>query len=190
MKKYIGVGLLSIAYTIFALYAYRVEMMSGQRAVKSLAEFTAQMGLLIPFAFLLIGLFEVWVKKETVQRYLGHKTGFTAYLLAIALAGTTVGGLYIAFPFAYALHKKGAKLGVIFTYVSAAGIAKIPMTIFEISFLGPKFTLIRFALSLPLVLLTSWFMGRLLHNRNYVLVEPKAQKVKGQKKKMMPNNGV
>ena len=38
----------------------------------------------------------------------------------VFLAGTTVGGLYVAFPLAAVLYHKGARLTVIFTNVGAA----------------------------------------------------------------------
>ena len=85
----------------------------------------------------------------------------------ILLAGTTVGGLYVAFPVAHSLYKKGAGLSVIFTYIGAAAICRIPMTIFEASFLGIKFTLIRWLVSLPLIIVASMMFGNYLSKRGY-----------------------
>lgn len=164
--------ILIIFYAIFAICSYCFKIEAGKLSVMSMLEFVKHMLILLPFAFVLIGLFEVWVRRETVERYLGNKTGFSAYLLAIALAGTTIGGLFVAFPFAYSLYKKGAKLGVIFTYLSCSGICRIPMTIFEASFLGWKFTIVRFSVSLPLVVISSWLMEKVLQKSNYVLSEP------------------
>ncbi len=89
------------------------------------------------------------------------------------LAGTTVGGLYVAFPVAYSLYSKGAKLSVIFTYLGAAAICRVPMTIFEASFMGIKFTAIRLLVSLPLVIVTSVLLGDYLTKRNYKILEGK-----------------
>ena len=122
---------------------------------------------ILPGAFILVGLFEVWVKRETVERHLGEGSGFRGYLWVILLSGTTVGGLYLAFPVAYALYSKGAKLSVIFTYLGAAAICRIPMAIFEASFLGIKFTLIRWLVSLPLVIVMSILLGNYLTRRGY-----------------------
>jgi len=85
------------------------------------------------------------------------------------LAGTTVGGLYVAFPVAYSLYGKGADLGVIFTYIAASAICRIPMTIFEASFLGIKFSIIRLFVSIPLVILSSMLLGRYLTKRGYAI---------------------
>ncbi len=122
---------------------------------------------ILPCAFILIGLFEVWVRRETVEKHLGERSGIRGYIWAVLLAGTTVGGLYVAFPVAYSLYGKGAKLSVIFTYLGAAAICRVPMTIFEASFMGIKFTTIRLLVSLPLVIVTSILLGDYLTKRNY-----------------------
>jgi len=133
--------------------------------------FSTQMAKILPCAFVLIGLFEVWVRKETVERHLGRGAGPLCYLWAVLLAATTVGGIYVALPVAHSLYRKGAKLGVIFTYVGASAICRIPMTVFEASFLGVKFTAVRFSVSLPLLILTSILLGRYLEGRGYRMPE-------------------
>ena len=89
------------------------------------------------------------------------------------LASTTVGGLYVAFPVAYSLHNKGAKLSVVFTYIGASAICRVPMTIFEASFMGIKFSAIRLLVSLPLVIISSILLGDYLEKRNYKIMEGK-----------------
>jgi len=133
--------------------------------------FSTQMAKILPCAFVLVGLFEVWVRKETVERHLGRGAGPLCYLWAVLLAATTVGGIYVALPVAHSLYRKGAKLGVIFTYVGASAICRIPMTVFEASFLGVKFTGVRFSVSLPLLILTSILLGRHLEGRGYRMPE-------------------
>ena len=126
---------------------------------------------IVPFAFILIGLFEVWVPKHVVERHLGEQAGLRAHLWAILLAGTTVGGLYVSFPVAAALQKKGARLTFLFTYVGASGVCRIPMTLFEASFLGLPFTLIRYAVAIPLIILSSELLGRYLEQRHFLIQE-------------------
>lgn len=128
---------------------------------------------ILPCAFILIGLFEVWVKRETVEKHFGEESGLKGYLWAVLLAGTTVGGLYVAFPVAYSLHSKGARLSVIFTYLGAAAICRVPMTIFEASFLGIKFTAIRLFVSLPLVILSSILLEDYLKKTGYKILPGK-----------------
>ena len=171
-KKILKIGLI-FAYFVFIIISFLINFKPGKQIGDIFITFTINMMKIIPCAFILIGLFEVWVKKETVIKNFGERSGFKGYIWAILLATTTVGGLYVSFPVAYSLAKKGAKLSVIFTYVSASGICRVPMTIFEISFMGLKFSLIRFMVSLPLVIISSIFLGNYLVKRNYKIMEGK-----------------
>ncbi len=154
-------------YFVFLVVSWLTGFNSGQEIGRNFISFSTTMLGIIPGAFILIGLFEVWVKRETVERHLGEGSDFRGYLWVILLGSTTVGGLYLAFPVAYALYSKGAKLSVIFTYLGAAAICRIPMAIFEASFLGVKFTVIRWLVSLPLVVITSILLGNYLTRRGY-----------------------
>ena len=156
-----------LAYAIFLAVSWACGFTPGREISHNFASFALEMLKILPCAFILIGLFEVWVKRETVEKHLGERAGIRGYIWAVLLAGTTVGGLYVAFPIAYSLWSKGARLSVIFTYVGAAAICRVPMTIFEASFLGIKFTVIRLLVSLPLVIIASMLLGNYLTRRNY-----------------------
>jgi uncharacterized membrane protein YraQ (UPF0718 family) len=161
------------SYAIFIALSWALGFGPGREISHNFAAFSLDMLKILPCAFILIGLFEIWVKKETVEKHLGEKSGGRGYLWGILLASTTVGGLYVAFPVAYSLYRKGAKLGVIFTYIGASAICRVPMTIFEASFLGVKFSAIRLLVAVPLVVMTSILLGKYLRKRNYRIVEGK-----------------
>ena len=174
MKRNTVVRIAVIAsYFAFLLVSLLVEFEPGREIGRNFASFTVDMLTILPGAFILIGLFEVWVKRETVEKHLGEGSGIRGYLWAILLSATTVGGLYLAFPVAYALYSKGARLSVIFTYLGAAAICRIPMAVFEASFLGIKFTAIRWLVSLPLVIIMSIILGNYLNRRGYRIMEGK-----------------
>ncbi len=155
------------SYAIFLIVSWIFRFNPGEKIGFNFASFALDMVKVLPCAFILIGLFEVWVKRETVEKHLGEQSGIKGYLWAVLLAGTIVGGLYVAFPVAYSLYSKGAKLSVIFTYIGASAICRIPMSIFEASFVGIRFTAIRFFVSIPLVILTSILLGNYLSKKNY-----------------------
>ena len=155
------------SYAVFIALSWILGFDPGRDISRNFAFFSLDMLKILPCAFILIGLFEVWVKRETVERHLGEESGIRGYVWGILLAGTIVGGLYVAFPVAYSLHTKGAKLSVIFTYIGASAICRVPMTIFEASFLGIKFSAIRLLVSIPLVVITSMLLGDYLRKRNY-----------------------
>ena len=154
-------------YVLFLVISFALEFNPGREIGYNFASFSMDMLKILPGAFVLVGLFEVWIKRETVEKHLGEESGIRGYIWAVLLAGTTVGGIYVAFPVAYSLYGKGAKLSVILTYVSASAICRIPMAIFEASFLGIKFTIIRLLVSLPLVIISSMLLGDYLRKINY-----------------------
>jgi len=159
------------AYFLFLGFSFVSGFDSGKEIGYNFISFSRELLKILPFAFILIGLFEVWIKKESVEKHLGEGSGIKGYIWAVLLAGTVVGGLYVAFPVAYSLYNKGAKLSVIFTYIGASAIARVPMIIFEASFLGVKFTAIRLLVSLPLVIATSIALGNYLTKKNYRMMK-------------------
>ena len=161
------------AYICFVAASFMLNFNPGKLIGANFYSFSIEMVKILPCAFILIGLFEVWAKRETVEKHLGTESGFRGYLWTILLAGTTVGGLYVAFPIAYSLHSKGAKLSIIFTYIGASAICRVPMTIFEASFMGIKFTAVRLLVSLPLVVLASALLGAYLSKRSYKVMAGK-----------------
>jgi uncharacterized membrane protein YraQ (UPF0718 family) len=169
--RIIRIAILS-GYALFIILSWILGCDAGQEVSQNFASFALDMLKIVPCAFILIGLFEAWVKRETVEKYMGEGSGIRGYVWGVLLAGTTVGGAYIAFPVAYSLHSKGAKLGVIFTYIGASAICRIPMGVFEASFLGIKFTAVRLLISLPLVIITSKILGGYLTRRKYKLNQP------------------
>lgn len=159
--------ILVVAFGVGVAASYLVDFKPGQQMGTTFGTTVLTFLGLLPCAFLLIALFDVWVKRETIERHLGQRSGVQAYVWIMLLAGITVGGLYLAFPVACSLAKKGARLGLVFTYVNFAGICRIPMVAFEASIMGWKFTVVRMAVSIPLVILTSELLGRSLQRRGY-----------------------
>lgn len=172
MKRRILAWAFPVVIVLFAAGSVAVEYPPGVRSAESLLLFLREMAVVIPPALILIALFEAWVPGRTVERHLGAHTGALAHLWALLLAGSTVGGLYVAFPVASALRGKGARLAVVFSYVGLAGIVRIPMTLFEISLLGPRFTLVRYLVGVPLVVVFSELLGRILEARGYSISDP------------------
>ncbi len=165
--------LVVVIYFAFILASFVIGFEPGKKIGHNFFTFSTEMLKILPCVFILTGLFEVWVKREKVEKHLGENSGIRAYIWIILLAGLTVGGVYVAFPVAYSLFKKGAKLSVVFTYVGASAICRIPMTIFESSFMGIKFSLIRLAVSIPLVILSSIWLGNYLEKKDYKIMEGK-----------------
>jgi uncharacterized membrane protein YraQ (UPF0718 family) len=97
----------------------------------------------------------------------------------VLFAGTMVGGLHVALPVGHALRVKRAKLGIVLAFLSASAICRAPMALFEAAFLGWRFTCVRFAVSLPLVVLSSAALGYWFDRRQYPL--PDVDGTRGEK---------
>lgn len=161
MKRLIKPGM-AVIYAAFIIVSLFIGFEPGKMIGKNFLSFALSMLTVLPAAFILIGLFEVWVKKETIEKHLGEGSNLKAYFWILLLASTTVGGMYVAFPVSASLYKKGAKTSVVIAYLTASSIFRIPMAIFEASFLGIQFTMIRFAVSLPLIVLSSEVLGKII----------------------------
>ena len=169
LKKHLWTMAPAGLFLVFVLVSVLAGFLPGKTIGKNFVIFFIQMLKILPCIFILIGLFDVWVKPETVERHLGQDSGAVSYLWALLLASTIVGGLYVAIPVAHALYVKRARLGVVVAFLSAAGICRIPMTLFEASFLGWRFTCVRFAISLPLVIISSAVIGYFFDKKKYTL---------------------
>ena len=80
-------------FILFLVISWITEFEAGKEIGSNFTDFLLEMAAIIPCAFILIGLFEVWVKRESVEKHLGEESGIRGYIWAILLAGTTVGGL-------------------------------------------------------------------------------------------------
>ena len=168
-RKIILISALS-GYFLFVMLSLILDFSPGKKIGQNFFFFSLPMIKILPCVFILIGLFQVWVKREWIERQMGVGSGLKSYLWAILLAGTMVGGLYVSFPIAYSLASKGAKYGVIFAFIGASAICRVPMAIFEASFLGLKFTSIRLLVSIPLVVIASEILGKYLEKSKYQIM--------------------
>jgi len=174
MKRNVKIRIAYIStYVLFLVVSFILGYNPGKEIAFNFISFLVYMLKILPCAFILIGLFEVWVKKEVIEKHLGEESGIRGYAWVILLAGTIAGGLLVAFPIAYSLYNKGAKLSIVFTYIGAAAICRVPMTLYEASFMGVKFTAIRLLISLPLVIVTSILLGNYLGKINYKMIKEK-----------------
>ncbi len=144
-----------VTYSLFFHFNPGIEIFE-----KNFWTFLKEMLIALPVMFILIGLFDVWISKERVQKHIGDSSGTKGVLLVMLLAFVQAGPLYAAFPVAYILKKKGTSSVNIFIYLSSYTMAKVPMLTFEIGFLGLKFSLLRLVLSIPIFILIGIFMGK------------------------------
>jgi uncharacterized membrane protein YraQ (UPF0718 family) len=153
-----------ITAAIFA--AFVVLFPAYRQKSLTLAVFQAKsMLLIIPPVFILLGLIDVWVPRERMIRFMGKGSGFRGTILAFMLGSFAAGPLYGAFPFAAVLMKKGASLMNILIFIGAWSTTKIPLLLFEVSSMGPRFMLSRLAIDLVGIFIIAWTIQRSLSER-------------------------
>lgn len=171
MNKNVRNYLLFMTFLVFSFVSWLVSFEFGMNMWDNFLVFAIDMVLIIPPAFILIGLFDVWAKRETIEKHFGNTKNPLRFLWSILLASTTVGGTFVAFPVANALYHKNAKLSSIFTYVTSASLFMIPMTIMEATMLGIQFTLIRLLASIPFIIIGSILLEKYFEKTDYHLPE-------------------
>lgn len=136
----------------------------GNKSISITWKNTLEMLSVIPPIFILLGLLDVWVKRETMVKYMGEGSGFIGILLAFFLGSAAAGPLYAAFPVAGVLLKKGSKLSNVLIMLGAWSTTKIPLLLFEASSMGLKFTALRLVLDLFGIAAIAYTTEKLLNN--------------------------
>jgi len=158
LRDYILLGAtLIVAATILLIFPTRLDIVT----TTSWAYFLEMM-LILPAVMVVMGLFTVWVSKETVVKYLGKTSGIKGIFLAILFGALPTGPLYVAFPMASSLLKKGARISNIVIFLSAWACIKIPQELVELQFLGPKFMVSRLVLTIIFVTIMGVFIERII----------------------------
>ena len=124
-----------------------------------MAKYALEMLYIFPPILILMGLADVWVPGQAVTKHLGERSGLRGVLLAIVLGTLPTGPVYLAFPVAAELIKKGASVTNIMIFLGVWASLKIPQIGVEIQFLGLRFAFLRFVFTLTAVLITSFLIG-------------------------------
>jgi uncharacterized membrane protein YraQ (UPF0718 family) len=137
----------------------------GQATRAASGRFLVEMAAVLPAAMILMGLFAVWVSNDTVTKYLGQASGAKGIAFALLLGAMPSGPLYVAFPMAAALLKKGARVSNVVVLLSAWACISIPQELVELQFLGAKFMAARLVLTIAAVVSMGLVIERLVAPR-------------------------
>ncbi|MBU2008879.1 MAG: permease [Chloroflexi bacterium] len=159
------------AYVILTILSLILGFNPGRAVFTNFTQSFVEMITFVPFLFVIVGLFDVWVPKEKIQKHIGQKSGIKGMMLVVLLAMLQAGPLYGAFPVAFLLYRKGASIRNIFIYLGAFSSMKIPMLGIEIGYLGVRFSLARTLVSLPLFIGIGYLMERCLKGRHFEVLD-------------------
>ena len=123
---------IGFAFTIAALYFANRPV--GTEAFDISVSNTIEMLSLLPPVFILVGLLDVWVPKETIIQYMGENSGWKGILMALFLGSAAAGPLYVAFPVTALLLRKRARLAYVLFFLGVWSTTKLPIVLYEISY--------------------------------------------------------
>lgn len=155
-------------YRAFMIVAFMVGLLTiinqnvGLKALSITASSFKEMLLVLPPVFILLGLLDVWVPRETIIKYMGEGSGIKGILLAILIGSAAAGPLYGAFPVAAVFMKKGVKFSNILIFIGAWSTTKIPMLLFEMAALGAKFAVTRLMVDIPGIIIIAYILSKLI----------------------------
>jgi len=158
-------SLLGIVLLIGIVLVFSFPDKKGEVIAISL-EFFIEMIMILPAVMVLMGFFTVWVSKEMTMKYLGKSSGIKGILLAIFLGSMPTGPLYVAFPVAAELRKKGASISNIIILLSAWSCIKIPQEMVELQFLGLNFMVSRLLLTVIFIIIMGLLIERIIEYDN------------------------
>ncbi|HHX77606.1 MAG TPA: permease [Firmicutes bacterium] len=164
--------------SFFLLFLLIVSPAYGSRAIKITGNNLLYMLKILPPIFLLMGLLDVWVPKETMIRFMGKGSGLKGGLIAFVLGSAAAGPLYAAFPFAQVLLRKRASLLNIFIFIGAWSAAKVPPFLLETELLGISFAATKMIFLLPAIIAIAFLTNKFTYKEEE-LIQEKALKEMG-----------
>ncbi|MFD2671452.1 permease [Marinicrinis sediminis] len=136
----------------------------GREAFWLTGQSITDMLFLLPPIFLFVALLDKWVKKETLITYMG-KNSMVGILFILLLGVVAAGPLYVAFPIAVLLLKKGAGIRYMVFFLGVWTSAKLPVLIYEFDSFGIRFSLLRITFSLIFFYLLGLLFEKLYDQR-------------------------
>lgn len=119
-----------------------IDISLSFKALENAGNQVLSMLMIVPPIFILIGLFDVWVPRETIISLMGEGSRFKGMALAFFLGAFSAGPTIVAFPLAMLMLKKGAKYSNVIFFLMVWSSLKLPIVIYQITTLGLRFSMI------------------------------------------------
>ncbi|MFP4452201.1 MAG: permease [Desulfobacterales bacterium] len=116
--------------------------------LKAGGEMLLEIAPLLAAAFVLAGMIQVSVSRESINKWLGKDSGIKGILLGGAAGALIPGGPYIFYPIAASFLLSGAELGTVVAFVVAKNLWSLSRLPMEFALLGPEVTFVRFIVTL------------------------------------------
>jgi uncharacterized membrane protein YraQ (UPF0718 family) len=156
-----GVVYLIIAFGLLSV-SYLEDKQRTKEALKGTFKILYTILPVLIFVFVLMGLIQAYVSRETIAAILGEETGVLGILYAELVGSIALFLPPAVFPFGGYLHDNGAAYGPIAGFVFTAiliGVTTLPL---EFKLLGKRFTIARNILTFIIAFFLALFMGVVL----------------------------
>ncbi len=163
---------------VFTIFAYiAVLIYSPSLMIESLevtSGYFMEMLEILPAVFIITGLVEVWVSRETIMEIFGTGSGIKGRFVSVLVGSFSAGPIYAAFPVCYTLLKKGSSVSNIVIILSAWAVVKTPMLFVEAQFMGLPFMLTRYVFTVPAIIIIGIITGKLI-GKDYIVKKSSKQ---------------
>ena len=99
---------------------------------------------LLLLAFSIAGLLQVVLPADLIADWLGEEAGYKGLLIGPVIGGLIQGGPYAFFPFFASVFKESVGPGTAVAMITGWGMLNIGHLPFELTFLGPRFVVVKF----------------------------------------------
>ena len=174
------VAILRNKLVLVTLAAYALTLILSRDffilAVQNTTHYLREMLLVMPVIFMLTVLIEVWISRKAILKHLGEGSGLKGVGFSVLLGSLSAGPIYAAFPICKMLLAKGASITNLVVILSAWAVIKVPMLANETKFLGLKFMVIRWVLTVITIYLMGTIIARFVKKEDIPTSETVKQK--------------
>lgn len=162
VKQYLKDNKILVVTLIIYLIVLIVDQNVFMETLDTAWIYIKEMLQVLPAVLIFTGLLEVWVPREKIMKTFGSDSGLLGKLASFGLGTVSAGPIYAGFPIAQSLLKKGASVANVTILLSTWAVAKIPILLVELQFLGWAFAVARWSLTLPAILAIGYLTGKLV----------------------------
>lgn len=166
IKQHKILALALVGYVI----VFAMNVSTGLLALYQTKYYVIEMIKILPAIFVLTSLIQTWIPTQVILKHFGDGSGIKGKLTSLIIGSLSAGPIYAAFPICKTLLKKGASVENITIILSSWAVIKVPMLINEAKFMGVKYMLVRWILTVLAIFFMATTMKRLVP-KDKVIVE-------------------
>lgn len=148
--------LLALLALILFVVALRRRDGSHRQGLRFAWQAGRRTAVLLVLAFLIVGYVNVLAPQRLVQAWIGPGSGLRGLVLGEIIGMILPGGPYVVFPLIATLYAAGAGIGPAVAMIVSWTMLGLVSVSFELSFMGWRFTAVRWGLGLVFPVFVGW----------------------------------